>query len=42
MTGFAALDVSKKCTSIYIADAKGIRLWRGRTLMEPGARAAPH
>lgn len=31
MAAFAALDVSKKSTSIHIVDEKGVCLWRGKT-----------
>lgn len=39
MAAFAALDVSKKSTSIHIVDEKGVCLWRGRTLTNPAALA---
>ena len=37
MAAFAALDVSKKSTSIHIVDEKGLCLWRGKTLTNPAA-----
>ena len=40
MTAYAALDVSKKSTSIHIVDEKGACLWRGKTLTDPDALAA--
>ncbi|MDO9524031.1 MAG: IS110 family transposase [Gemmobacter sp.] len=40
MTVFAALDVSKKSTSIHIVDEKGTCLWRGKTLTDPDALAS--
>lgn len=40
MTAYAALDVSKKSTSIHIVDEKGACLWRGKTLTDPEALAA--
>ena len=39
MTAFAALDVSKRSTSIHIVDEKGACLWRGKTLTDPDALA---
>ena len=39
MAAFAALDVSKKSTSIHIVDEKGVCLWRGKTLTDPDALA---
>ena len=39
MAAFAALDVSKKSTSIHIVDEKGVCLWRGKTLTNPDALA---
>ena len=38
MTAFAALDVSKRSTSIHIVDEKGTCLWRGKALTDPDAR----
>ena len=39
MTAFAALDVSKRSTSIHIVDEKGTCLWRGKTPTDPEALA---
>ena len=39
MTVFAALDVSKRSTSIHVVDAQGACLWRGKTLTNPDALA---
>ena len=39
MKTFAALDVSKRSTSIHIVDEKGVCLWRGKTLTDPDALA---
>ena len=39
MTAFAALDVSKKTTSIHVVDEKGVCLWRGKSLTDPDALA---
>ena len=39
MPVFAALDVSKKSTSIHVVDEKGDCLWRGKTLTDPEALA---
>lgn len=37
MAVFAALDVSKRSTSIHVVDEKGTCLWRGKTLTDPDA-----
>ena len=39
MPAYAALDVSKKSTSIHVVDATGTCLWRGKSLTEPEALA---
>lgn len=39
MTAYAALDVSKKSTSIHVVDEKGTCLWRGKALTDPDALA---
>lgn len=39
MTIFAALDVSKRDTTIHVADSKGKCLWRGKVLTNPDAIA---
>ena len=39
MPVFAALDVSKKSTSIHVTDEAGACLWRGKTLTDPDALA---
>jgi len=39
MTIFAALDVSKRDTSIHVADIRGKCLWRGKVLTNPEAIA---
>lgn len=40
MPMFAALDVSKRSTSIHVTDEAGACLWRGKTLTDPDALAA--
>ena len=37
MPMFAALDVSKKSTSIHVTDEAGVCLWRGKALTDPDA-----
>ena len=39
MPAYAALDVSKKSTSIHVVDETGTCLWRGKTATDPDAIA---
>jgi transposase len=39
MPVFAALDVSKRSTSIHVVDETGACLWRGKVPTEPDALA---
>lgn len=40
MPAYAALDVSKRMTSIHVVDEAGRRLWRGKAATDPDAIAA--